>query len=129
MSNTAGIRHLPPSAPIPPAAARAVELGWHNVMLGFPWREAFRNRASQRNYELGRLAAFEWLRLGNPPRLRLAEAIRVFALQSIDWSIAVDTCPAFPNRARRPRHLIDADLANELTAAGLVSLAPNPIIY
>jgi hypothetical protein len=75
------------------------------------------------NYELGRMAGV--LLRGSGTIYDLFDAAGQAIRADLERSQRLDLCPAWAdNRNPRPTHLVLADLANSLRAAGLESLQP-----
>lgn len=115
----------------------ATRAGWQDVRRGRApdpkWYD-HENMGVASSYEFGRHCAIEWKRCvretfpawpaRQPMPHAIHEKLRDIALAERDQDIA--PAYAFPGARTilRPKHLVNADLRNELIAKGLASLAP-----
>lgn len=103
-------------------------MGWHDILRGLPPRELSCARKAF-NYENARLLALEFKRIHGHLRSWPPGAIPVwlrnFMHEQRQRAFERDEVEAtLLHFAKRPPHLIKADLAAELQAANLASLAP-----
>lgn len=114
--------------------------GWHDARLGMPMRLEFvdhKDRGVAAAYHNYRLLLLEARRVGvrlpgwNSAR-QMPPAIKALRTALAKVSVAEDkataTLLAGALTARRPAHLVNADLKAELVAKGLASLAPLDVV-
>lgn len=111
-----------------PKLCDTIWMGWHDILHDLPPRELSCARKAF-NYENARLLALEFKRIHGyllswPPGL-IPAWLRGFMLEQRQRAFERDEVEATRlHGAKRPPHLIKADLAAELQAANLASLAP-----
>jgi hypothetical protein len=119
--------------------AVAAFMGWHDARLGLPMRPEFMDHwdrgiaAAYHNYRLLLLEARRvGVRLpGWKASSQIPPAIKALRTALAEVSVAEDrptaTLLSGALTTRRPEHLVKADLAADLAAKGLASLAPQDV--